>query len=114
VKTINHPYVKLTPRQQEILHLMSGAEDTYNSEIVCEGIHCWLGTIRVSFKTVKTLLQYVLISGWKFGANTVQYLHINESGKRYLAGERLLYQVNDPKNKNKMMWTDKPIIVPWF
>lgn len=114
-KKINHPYVKLTVRQQEVLHIMATTEDIEDAEIACEGIECWIGNKRISYKTVKALLGYILISGWEFGSEVgIQYLHINESGKRYLAGEQMLYRVNDPNNEGELMWTDKPLIVPWF
>ena len=49
-------------RATEILRLLKDAEDREDweeSEIVCEGAQCWLGSTRVSRATVNQLLRLV-------------------------------------------------------
>ena len=89
----DHPFVELTKRQFEILQLMM----TENEEMICEGFQCWVGTKHTNWTTAKGLLKYCLISGYELDKVGVQYLHINESGQAYLAGEKLIYSVSDGK-----------------
>ena len=73
-----------------------------DEELVVEGMACWVGLERTGWRTAKALLKYCLISGWQFGRREVQYLAINESGRRYLRGERLIYPVTDNYGGTKM------------
>ena len=95
MKPPNHPFVKLTQRQFDILKKMQDE----NEEIAGSGFNWYCGDEKTNWKTVKTLLEYVLISGWFDKIGTTHYLHINESGIRYLAGERLIYPIANDLGK---------------
>jgi len=96
-KKPDHPFVKLTDRQFEILKKMNDEEE----EFVGKGNEWWVGYDKTNWKTAKCLLVYCLISGWEFRCSSFQYLHINESGQAYLAGEKMIYQIANGENKLK-------------
>lgn len=71
----------LTKRQLEVLQRMAAAEASQNfeeAEIVQEGLVCYLGLDRISCKTVKALIEHVLISLERSG--TFCRWTINEAG----------------------------------
>lgn len=77
--------------------------DTHVEELVCDGIECWVGYEKTSYRTMKALLMYCLISGWQINSNKVQYLYINESGKAYLKGELKIYTISTAKGGLKQV-----------
>lgn len=55
----------LTKRQLEIMQQMADAEDRdelEDMEIVSEGIECWLGDHRTSWKTLQALIDHTVVS----------------------------------------------------
>ena len=73
---------KLTPAARLVLRWL--ADNEHEDDLLCEGIHCWYGPERTSWRVVKQLLNSVLISPDTFSEQTSKRFTINESGKRYL------------------------------
>jgi hypothetical protein len=87
--------MKLTEAQRRLLTRLRDARlgeaerDPYEypeDEVVCSGIHCYLGTDHVSYRTVQSLLRLVALSDHG-EAGGLRRFHINETGEHLLADE---------------------------
>ena len=88
--------MRLTPSQRRVLTRLRDAEDAAiesadprdypEYEIVCEGLHCYIGVDRTSRQTVNALLHLMAISEVCGGGNFARY-QINETGRNILADE---------------------------
>ena len=78
---------ELSPAANRLLQelLLLEADDEADPAIVCEGLECWIDDRRTSWRTVRQLLQAVLISDTSWGDACRRY-ELNESGRRYLQG----------------------------
>ncbi len=62
-----------------------------DAEIVCDGIECWLGLRRVSYRTVKSLLRLTALSFSDLGGG--QHYTLNETGRELLKRPELAHDV---------------------
>jgi hypothetical protein len=84
----------LTPTQRLILTTLRDAEDAsdfHNAEIVCEGIECWIGYMRISRATVNALVRMVLLHYDKVGG--AEHYTINGSGRAALEDENVIERI---------------------
>jgi hypothetical protein len=77
----------LTPRSFEFLRILAASEnadlvddDYETSEIVCEGFTCYLGTQRISYRSVRNLLEHCCLS-LTSGEEATKRYGINGTGK---------------------------------
>ena len=82
--------LKLSKRAREILVILRDTED----ELLYSGGQWWVdnANIRIGRTIPKFFLENVLISCTGDKVGTTQYYHINECGKRLLAGEEKIYR----------------------
>lgn len=76
----------MTPAQIRLLFEMSSAKDAgdyADAEVVCCGIECWIGLRRVSWKTLKGLLQWCAISEERESKGVLRYT-LNATGEAAL------------------------------
>lgn len=74
----------MTKRQLEILRQMVDAEsrdDFYNTEIISEGILCYLGDDRISWKTLNFFIDHTLVSLDSFSKENPRIWTINGAGR---------------------------------
>lgn len=74
----------LSKRQLEILRALIAAEDADDhdhSEIVCDGIQCWLGLTRVHAQTVKSLLMNMLVTRHSDNSGNLFRYTVNGCGR---------------------------------
>jgi hypothetical protein len=93
----------MTPACLSILQAMADAqrrldaeeptEPEEESELVCEGIYCYLGTRRVHRKTVRALLDATAISDVSDSGEGLQRFAINSTGEAILRRPELAHEV---------------------
>jgi hypothetical protein len=98
-KDISDRSLEVLKKMAALEHEAETSSEYIDSAIVCDGIECWIGYDRTSWRVVKQLLQSMLISDRSDGG-THRY-EINESGKRFLAGEK-------PYRDSEGRWYDTP------
>ena len=87
--------LKLSKRAREILVILRDTED----ELFYSGGQWWVdnANIRIGRTIPKFFLENILISASGDKIGRIQYYHINECGKRLLAGEEKLYRGSSGK-----------------
>lgn len=86
---------RLSKTQRAVLEEMANEEEAErydDAEIVCCGIECWLGSRRISWRTVRALLCCILISEDDEGKGVYRY-RINGSGREVLRDESALARI---------------------
>ena len=83
--------------------------DNQDEELIGNGLEYWFDLEKTHWNTVKVLLQYCLISSYKFELekNELQYLHISDSGIKYLNGEKLIYHIVDKNDYKKLIYSER-------
>lgn len=80
---------ELRPGAVSVLRDMKKRINSDEGWIVCEGRECWIGSRRIKYATLQQLLQAVLVTPvGQHGNDKLKYYHINESGVRFLKGEK--------------------------
>ena len=82
--------LQLSKRAREVLTILRDTED----ELLYSSGQWWIdnANIRIGRTIPKFFLENVLISATGDKIGKTQYYHINESGKRLLAGEEKIYR----------------------
>ena len=81
--------ITLTERQRQLLTILSNGGD-----LIVDGLEVWCEDERTSYTTFDFFVKHILISS-DDGNPDGAYWHINEAGRKLLAGERAIYCLAD-------------------
>ncbi len=85
----------LTPGMHRVLRMMDEAEAEgrhEDAELVCEGIHCWVGAVRTNRAVVRLLLRYLLLRDVSDAGGIERYA-LNGTGRAALRRPAILGEV---------------------